>query len=63
MSVNIHEDMNNAINILLDSNKHIGDYEYAFDLIEEYIETIDYANGILFKIVVCASFFFYRGSN
>lgn len=49
MSVNVHEEMNNSINILLDSKKHVEDYEYAFDIIEEYVDNIDYANGT----VVC----------
>ncbi|XP_050530712.1 uncharacterized protein LOC126899670 [Daktulosphaira vitifoliae] len=44
MSVNVHEEMNNSINILLDVNKSVEEYEYAFDVIEEFIENIDYAN-------------------
>lgn len=47
MSVNVHEEMNNSINILLDSNKSVEEHEYAFDVIEEYADNIDYANGII----------------
>lgn len=45
MTVNVHEEMNNSINILLDSKKHVEELEYAFDVIAEYIDSIDYANG------------------
>lgn len=43
MSVNIQEELNNSINILLDPNKHVGEYDHALDVIEEYIDNIDYA--------------------
>lgn len=49
MSVNVQEEMNNSINILLDTKKHVEEHEYAFDVIEEYIDNIDYANGIIFN--------------
>lgn len=45
MAVNVHEEMNNSINILLDSKKHVEEHIFAFDVICEYIENIDYANG------------------
>lgn len=51
MSVNVHEEMNNSINILLDSKKQVEDHEYAFDVIEEYVDNIDYANGIVICIL------------
>jgi len=47
MTVNVQEELNNSINILLDTNKHVGEFDHAFDVIEEYIDNIDYANGIL----------------
>jgi len=46
MSVNVQEEMNNAINILHDNNKQLSDYDMAFDIIAEYADNIDYANGI-----------------
>jgi len=46
MSVNVQEEMNNAINILHDNNKQLSDYDMAFDIIDEYVDKIDYANGI-----------------
>jgi len=45
MSVNVHEEMNNSINILFDSNKQVDEHEFAFDVIAEYVDNIDYANG------------------
>lgn len=45
MTVNVHEEMNNSINIILDSKKKVEEIEYAFDVIGEYIDNIDYANG------------------
>lgn len=45
MTVNVHEEMNNSINILLDSDKPAAEYEYALDVIGEHVDTIDYANG------------------
>ncbi|KAE9534087.1 hypothetical protein AGLY_008823 [Aphis glycines] len=44
MSVNVQEEMNNAINILHDNNKQLSDYDMAFDIIAEYVDNIDYAN-------------------
>lgn len=44
MSVNVQEEMNNAINILHDNNKQLSDYDMAFDIIAEYVDKIDYAN-------------------
>jgi len=59
MSVNVQEELNNSINILLDTNKHVEEYYHAFDVIEEYIDNIDYANGILiFAFIVCTIFCF-----
>jgi len=46
MTVNVQEEMNNAINILHDNNKQLSDYGMAFDIIAEYVDNIDYANGI-----------------
>lgn len=51
MSVNVQEEMNNSINILLDAAKSAEEHEYAFDVIEEYIDNIDYANGIIISII------------
>lgn len=47
MSVNVQEEMNNSINILLDTKKHVEEHEYAFDVIGEYVDNIDYANGTI----------------
>lgn len=47
MTVNVHEEMNNCINILLDSEKNVEQHEYAFDVIAEYTDNIDYANGTI----------------
>ncbi|VVC44175.1 Armadillo-type fold,Armadillo-like helical,Nucleotide exchange factor Fes1 [Cinara cedri] len=44
MTVNVQEEMHNSINILLDSNKTANELEYAFDVLAEYIDNIDYAN-------------------
>ncbi|XP_050438577.1 uncharacterized protein LOC126844428 isoform X2 [Adelges cooleyi] len=44
ISVNVQEEMNNSINLLLDTNKSVEEHEYAFDVIEEYTDNIDYAN-------------------
>ncbi|XP_060845081.1 uncharacterized protein LOC132924671 [Rhopalosiphum padi] len=44
MSVNVHEEMNNSINILFDNNKQVEEHEFAFDVIAEYVDNIDYAN-------------------
>lgn len=44
MSVNVHEEMNNSINILFDNNKQVDEHEFAFDVIAEYVDNIDYAN-------------------
>ncbi|XP_015371594.1 PREDICTED: uncharacterized protein LOC107167177 [Diuraphis noxia] len=44
MTVNVHEEMNNSINILFDSNKQVDEHEFAFDVIAEYVDNIDYAN-------------------
>jgi len=43
MTVNLQEEMNNCINILLDANKVAGDYEYALDVLNEYVEDMDFA--------------------
>lgn len=45
MTVNVGVEMNNAINILLDTKKHVEEHMYAFEIIEEYVDHIDYANG------------------
>lgn len=45
MSVNVHEEMNNSINILFDNNKQVDEHEFAFEVLAEYVDHIDYANG------------------
>lgn len=47
MTVNVQEELNNAMNILYDNNKPLNDHEFAFDVIAEYVDNIDYANGYL----------------
>lgn len=50
MTVNVQEEINNSINILLDSKKHLEEHEFALDVISEYIDNIDYAIGIIFYL-------------
>ena len=58
MSVNVHEEMNNSINILFDNNKQADEHEFAFDVIAEYVDNIDYANGYKRFILIFYSFLF-----
>ncbi|XP_025206285.1 hsp70-binding protein 1-like [Melanaphis sacchari] len=44
MTVNVHEEMNNSINILFDNKKQVDEHEFAFDVIAEYVYDLDYAN-------------------
>ncbi|XP_060844727.1 uncharacterized protein LOC132924432 [Rhopalosiphum padi] len=44
---NVHKQMNNCINILLDNNKHVEELEFAIDVIAEFIINIDYANDFV----------------
>jgi hsp70-interacting protein len=44
MSVNVHGEMRNSINILLDTEKDEEDYLHAFDVIAEFVDNIDFAN-------------------
>lgn len=58
MSVNVHEELNNSINILFDNNKQVDEHEFAFDVIAEYVDNIDYANGtnVLFNFFLQTCF-------
>jgi len=47
MSVNVHGEMRNSINILLDTEKDEEEYLHAFDVIAEFVDNIDFANGIV----------------
>lgn len=56
MSVNVHEEINNSINILLDPNKEEKEYNYAFIVLGEYVDSIDFANGIVY-LFICLRIF------
>lgn len=47
MSVNVQEEINNSINILLDPKKEVKDHINALDVLVEYVDNIDFANGIV----------------
>lgn len=47
MSVNVQEEINNSINILLDPKKEVTDHINALDVLVEYVDSIDFANGIV----------------
>ncbi|XP_026818948.1 uncharacterized protein LOC113557572 [Rhopalosiphum maidis] len=43
----VHEKMNHSINILFDNKKQVEELEFAFDVIEQFIDNIDYANDFV----------------
>lgn len=53
MTINVQEEMNNSVNILLDPNKPLREYLCAFNILEEYIDNIDYANGNYYYPPLC----------
>ncbi|XP_026819793.1 hsp70 nucleotide exchange factor FES1-like [Rhopalosiphum maidis] len=44
---NVHEEMNNSINILFDNKKQVEELEFAFDVLTKFINNIDYANDFV----------------
>lgn len=61
MTVNVQEEMNNSINILLDTNKAVGEYEYALDVLDEFADDLDFAIGIFISVYV-NNFFLYNSN-